>query len=163
MRPALQRLTTVFGIAQIHGIIQVPLTDPCCHGNEVWVLKGSVADINELLSLVDCGECAPWPTRWSLAHSTRAMCGLRAGGMRTVIRSIFWIRRRNACGSTMVPSGTTSVNSRLSAKAPTSTPIRVYTRLFCQDQDQDFFSRPRLPFFFETKTKTFHAVLNCLS
>jgi len=55
MRRALQSLTRVFGNGQFRGVVQIALTDPCYHGNEVGVAKMSEeADIAEFPRLVAC-------------------------------------------------------------------------------------------------------------
>ena len=53
MRRAGQSLTRVFGNGQFCGVVQIALTDPCYHGNEVRVAKRSEeADSAEFPRLV---------------------------------------------------------------------------------------------------------------
>ena len=54
MRRAGQHLARVFGTGQFHGVIRLPQTDPCCHGNDVCMPKVSAANIAEFPNLVDC-------------------------------------------------------------------------------------------------------------
>ena len=89
----------------------------------------SAADSTDLESPADC-ESAPWPTRWTLAHSMPAMCGLRAGVLSDPRNLQHILDPRTVCVriDRAAPPRTTLLNSRLSAMAHTSTPITLSVR-----------------------------------